>query len=62
VAYKSKLYTEDGEEAGEASYVFIPKPGETIKTGDGRTLRVLDYIPVCEDSDIYWAVLKMEAA
>jgi hypothetical protein len=38
------------------------KPGETIWTGDGRKLHVLDVIPVNEEDSAYCGLLKVEAA
>jgi len=34
--YRSRLYAVDGDEAGEAHYAILIKPGESIWTGDGR--------------------------
>ena len=38
------------------------RPGETIHTGDGRKLRVLDVVPTVENPSEYAALLKVEAA
>ena len=48
--YRYRLHWEDGSDAGEAHYAVNIKPGETIRTGDGRKLRVLELVPVDEDS------------
>ena len=37
------------------------RPGETIRTGDGRKLRVLDVAPVEEKSSPYVGLLEVEA-
>jgi hypothetical protein len=37
------------------------KPGETIWTGDGRKLRVLDVVPVDDEDSPFVGVLKIEA-
>jgi hypothetical protein len=39
VLYRYRLYTVDGDEAGEAEYAVYLKPGETIYGLDGRELR-----------------------
>ena len=44
--YRYRLHTADGSDAGEARYAVLIEPGETIRTGDGRLLRVLDVVPV----------------
>jgi hypothetical protein len=43
-----RLYTEDGDELGEATYAVWIKPGEMIHVGAGKRLRVLDVVPVEE--------------
>jgi hypothetical protein len=48
--YRYRLYSPDGDEAGEAHYAVRIEPNETIWTGDGRKLRVLDVVPV-DDSE-----------
>jgi hypothetical protein len=40
--YRYRLYTPDGDEAGEAHYAVRIQPDEMIWTGDGRKLRVLE--------------------
>lgn len=59
--YRYRLFNEDGTEAGEAHYAVGIKPGETIWTGDGRKLRVLDVVPVDEQDSPYVGLLKVEA-
>ncbi len=60
--YRYRLFDTDGNPQGEAHYAVLIKPGETIWTGDGRHLRVVDAIPPREDSDIYLGLLMVEAA
>jgi hypothetical protein len=60
VFYRYKLYEEDGTECGEAHYAFLVKPGETIVTGAGRKLRVIDVVPVDEEDSPYVGFLKVE--
>jgi hypothetical protein len=55
--YRYRLYTSDGDEAGEAHYAVMIQPDEVIWTGDGRKLRVLDLVP--EDGDSLYAGLLM---
>ena len=56
-----RLYLEDGNEAGEAQYAVLIQPVETIWTGDGRKLRVVDVVPVEEDSAEFARLLTVEA-
>jgi hypothetical protein len=44
--YRYRLFEVDGSETGEAHYAVLIEPGETIWTGDGRKLRVVDVVPV----------------
>jgi len=60
--YRYRLYLEDGSEAGEAHCAVMIQPGETIWTGDGRKLRVVDVVPVEELGSPYVGLLKVEAA
>ncbi len=60
--YHYKLYDADGGEAGEAHYAVLIEPGETIWTGDGRKLRVLDVVPVDEGGSPFVGLLKVGAA
>jgi hypothetical protein len=59
--YRYRLYTPDGDEAGEAHYAMLIQPDEIIWTGDGRKLRVLDVVPEGGDSP-YAGLLKVEPA
>lgn len=60
--YRYKLHEADGSDAGEAHYAFLVKPGETIVTGAGRELRVLDVIPLEEeDESPFIGLLRVEA-
>jgi hypothetical protein len=59
--YRYRLYKPDGSEAGEAHYAVLIQPGETIRTGDGRRLRVVDVVPVGEDSIESAGFLTVEA-
>jgi hypothetical protein len=43
--YRYRLYTPDGDEAGEAHYAVMIRPYEVIWTSDGRKLRVLELVP-----------------
>jgi hypothetical protein len=63
VFYRYKLHEADGSDAGEAHYAFLVKPGETIVTGNGRKLRVIDVIPFTdEDESPFVAMLRVEVA
>jgi hypothetical protein len=60
--YRYRLHYEDGSEAGEAHYAVNIKPDETIWTGDGRELRVLDVVPIEEADSPYCGLLRVRAA
>jgi hypothetical protein len=60
--YRYRLFELDGAECGEAHYAVLIEPGETIWTGDGRKLRVLDVVPVEEEDSPFIGFLKVEAA
>lgn len=60
--YRYKFHTSDGSDAGEAHYAVMVEPGETVRTGDGRLLRVLDVVPVLEEDSPFVGRLKVEAA
>jgi hypothetical protein len=63
VFYRYKLHERDGSDAGEAHYAFLVKPGETIVTGSGRKLRVIDVVPFTdEDESPFVAMLRVEVA
>jgi hypothetical protein len=55
--YRYRLYTPDGDEAGEAHYAVMIQPDEVIWTGDGRKLLVLELVP--EEGDSLYAGLLM---
>lgn len=57
--YRYRLHEADGSDAGEAHYAFIVKPGETIRTGAGRKLRVLAVVPVMEEGSPYIGLLQV---
>lgn len=48
-------------ETGEAHYAVLIEPGENIWTGAGRSVRVVDVVPVDEDGSPYIGLLKVEA-
>jgi len=56
--FRYRLYNAEGTEAGEAEYVVRIKLGKIIWTGDGRKLRVLDFVPA--DGGEYVGLLKVE--
>ncbi|MEP6812679.1 MAG: hypothetical protein ABI990_06805 [Actinomycetota bacterium] len=60
--YRYKLYTVDGAEGGEAHYAVLIQPGETIWTGDGRHLRVVDVVPIEETDSPFVGLLQVEPA
>jgi hypothetical protein len=51
--YHYRLFDVDGADKGEAYYAVLIKRGETILTGDGRKLRVLDVVPVDVDFRVW---------
>jgi hypothetical protein len=55
-----RLYTEDGDELGEATYAVWIKPGEMIHVGAGKRLRVLDVVPVEEEDSPFVGLLTVE--
>jgi hypothetical protein len=59
--YRYRLYTPDGDEAGEAHYAVRIQPDEMIWTGDGRKLRVPELVPEDDDS-LYTGLLMVEPA
>jgi ribosomal protein L14 len=60
--YRYRLYLEDGSEAGDAHYAVLIRPGETIRTNDGRRLRVVDVAAVEDAASEYVGLLTVEAA
>jgi hypothetical protein len=59
--FRYRLYTEDGDELGEATYAEWINPGEMIHFNAGKRLRVLDVLPVEEEDSPYVGFLKVEA-
>ena len=59
MVYRYRLHYEDGSDAGEAHYAVGINPGETIWTGDGRKLHVLDVVPVEEEDESPYVGLLM---
>ena len=60
--FSYQIYTADGDEIGEASYIEMIKPGEEVLYGNGRRFRVLDVAPFAEeDESVFVAMLKVEA-
>jgi hypothetical protein len=63
--FRYRLHGADGEDAGEAAYAVTINPGDEILTmqeGKLQTLRVLDLVPVPEESSAYDGLLRVEAA
>ena len=48
--------------AGEARYAVWIKPGEEILTGDSRTLRVPDVVPIEDEGSPFVGLLRVQAA
>jgi hypothetical protein len=55
-----KLYAQDGDEIGEATYPSMVKPDETLFFGGGREFRVIAIVPLGEESPLT-GVLHVEA-
>jgi hypothetical protein len=59
---KYRLFDADGNDIGEMRLGDVPfNPGDAIFLGPGRTLRVLDVLPVDEPGSPYAGFLKVEA-
>jgi hypothetical protein len=58
--YRYRLFDTNGADMGEAYYAVLIKAGETILSGDGSKLRVLDVVAVDEEDSPYVALLKVE--
>jgi hypothetical protein len=58
--YRYRLFELDGTEAGEAHYAVPIEAGETIWTGDGRKLRVVDRVPVKVEGAPFVGLLRVE--
>ena len=60
---KYRLYDADGNDLGDMRLGDVPwKPGDVIFLGPGKTLRVLDVVPVEEGDSPYVGLLRVEAA
>lgn len=59
--FRYRLYWQDGEEAGEATYVSLVKPGEAIWVAGAKQLRVVDVVEL-EPGEAYAGLLMVEAA
>lgn len=60
--YRYLLYDAAGGDQGEVAYEVTVDVGETIRTGDGRHLRVIGLIPTQGESEKYVGLLTVEAA
>lgn len=58
--YPYRLFDLDGADNGEAYYAALIKASETILTGDGHKLRVLDVVPVDEKDSPFVRLLRVE--
>jgi len=58
--FRYKMHYADGSEAGDAAYADWVNVGETVMLGPGKTVRVLDVVPVEEDDSPYVALLKVD--
>lgn len=58
--YHYRLFEVDGSKAGEAHYAVLVEADETIWTGDGRKLRVVDVVPVEEEGSPFVGLLRVE--
>jgi hypothetical protein len=58
--YRYRLFDLDGDDAGEASYAVWITAGEAIVTGGGRTLRVVDVVPVLEEDSPFVGFMMVE--
>jgi hypothetical protein len=60
--FRYKIHYADGSEAGDAAYADSVNVGETVMLGPGKTVRVLDVVPVDDPDSAYVALLEVEAA
>jgi hypothetical protein len=61
--FRYRLHNADGDDLGEATYAVMIRPGEEVLVGNGRRLRVLDFVPFEEDDESpFVGMLKVEAA
>jgi hypothetical protein len=56
--YRHLLFHEDGSEIGESHYGALVRPGDTIRTDDGRELRIVTVVAVDEQGSEYVAVVQ----
>lgn len=59
--FRYRLYTQDGDELGEATYAAMIQPDEVIHVNGGQRFRVLDVVPFTEDESPFVGLLKVEA-
>jgi hypothetical protein len=59
--FRYRLHSPDGDDLGEATYAMVIKPGEEIHLGAGKRFRVLDIVPLEDDSPLV-GLLQVEAA
>jgi hypothetical protein len=60
---KYRLFDADGNDIGEMRLGDVPfRAGDEIFLGPGKTLRVLDVVPVEEEDSPYVGLLRVEAA
>ena len=62
MAFRDRIYLEDGSEVGEAVCASVVNPGEVILTGPGRRWLVLELVSTDEESDEYAGLLRVAAA
>lgn len=58
--YRYRLFDPDGGDVGEATYAVWITEGETIVTGDGRSLRVTAVVQVMESDSPFVGFLSVE--
>ena len=58
--YRYRIFEADGSDAGEAHYAVLIQPGEIIRTGDGRELRVVSVASTQDHSPKYAGMLTVE--
>lgn len=60
---KYRLFDADGSDMGEMRLGDVPfRPGDEIFLRPGKTLRVIDVLPVDEEDSTYAGFLMVEAA
>jgi hypothetical protein len=60
--YRYRLFGTDGSDQGEAHYAVTIDAGDEVRTGDGRKLRVVGFVPVPDDDSPYMGFLTVETA